>query len=100
MNAIEALSAGVLVATDCGHFQSRSNEKSAFQYNSPGQRIRRFAHNSFYRQLLHRLRIVVFFFFHAIAAQQVGQALRKGGTRHHRVATGLRRFHLQVALQV
>src|SRR5579859_4401927 len=49
---------------------------------------------------LRRLRVVILFFFHAIPAQKIRQALRKSRARHHRIASRLSRLHLQIALQM
>ena len=38
------------------------------------------------------------FFFNRVAAQQLREVLRKGGTRQHHVAAGLRCLHLQLTL--
>ena len=40
------------------------------------------------------------FVFGGVAAQDVGQVLRKCGTRHHHVAAGFLGLHLQIALNV
>src|SRR3984893_4219977 len=42
----------------------------------------------------------LFFFFHAIAAKEVGQILREGCTRHDRVATRFNSLGLQISLKM
>ncbi len=44
--------------------------------------------------------VVFLFVVEAVAAEQVGQVLREGCARHHRVAAGLDCLGLQIALEV
>jgi len=42
----------------------------------------------------------LFFLFHTVAAEEIGQVLREGGARHDRVATGFDGLGLEISLQM